>query len=464
MHTASPYNGFRLLVPATCVTTPDTLAIELEDTLWRITDDTLGIGNVPVYTCISYSWGTGQTANPIQPGQWMSDRVIPVLEATIRALHPAAMWIDAFCIPAQEPARTACLRSMGAVFASAFCVIAVLSKQCSAMLDAVARLGFLDEPGLLLLETDDWPSRAWTYQELVNSKSFYFVAEGGGVTLKGMQFLSKVTTALEDYKKAHGYDSYMLRTLHPRLDNLQDTIADWIMADYSKRCAYQTMSSMDRRTATRTDDYYYYALAGAISAEPVSSRYQTVLEQAEYFMQLCEEKGDFSFIYSIAPRCNVPGRTWRPEVGPIRAIQPWLTSGDGQTGSLEPGYLRLHNMCRMTRGTPTSPANLFITKWLPEGSGDIKSGKTPEHILMRIRQIGFVGCGDFLELEDGYFFPLSTYTSIDDVFVFTAAGLRWTHGGPGLIATQDVAGLFHFLDVGVFVGILPPSGESIDLA
>lgn len=82
----------------------------------------------------------------------------------------------------------------------------------------VARNGTLDEAGLLLLESDDWVSRAWTYQEIVNSKSFRFAAEGGA-SLSGMQFLSELGGAIERYKRRHSCDSFALRTLRPRLDN-----------------------------------------------------------------------------------------------------------------------------------------------------------------------------------------------------------------------------------------------------
>jgi len=78
---------------------------------------------------------------------------------------------------------------------------------------------------------------------------------------------------------------------------------------------------MDRRTSERKEDYFN-ALIGAITAEPLRDPSATALHPAEYFMRLCEEKGDFSFIYSSAPRSNAPGRSWRPLAGPIPAIQP----------------------------------------------------------------------------------------------------------------------------------------------
>jgi hypothetical protein len=169
---AAAYKIFRLLVPATDTLPSSASTIELEGTRWTTTDYTpMFEGDVPDYTCVSYSWGSGKVANPLTSGGLMSDRVVSVTEATVRALRPAAIWIDAFCLPVREPERTACLLSMGAIYASAARVVAVLSKQCYPLLSDVAQMKCLDEARLLRLENDPWVSRAWTYQEIVNSKS-----------------------------------------------------------------------------------------------------------------------------------------------------------------------------------------------------------------------------------------------------------------------------------------------------
>ena len=463
VHTATPYKIFRLLVPTTSTTPPNAPTVDLEGTRWTVTEYApLFDGDIPEFTCVSYSCGPGRVANPLAPGEVMSNRVIPVTEAAIRSLNPAAIWVDAFCVPVQEPERTACLLSMGAIYASAAHVVAVLSKPCSSLLDEAVQKNYPDEAGLHLLENDAWVSRAWTYQEIVNSTRFCFTAEGSRVSLDGQQFLSEIMSGIENYKRAHGYDSFMFRSLHPRLDNLEDTIADWRMADYAERSAYQVMSSMDRRTAERPGDCFN-AMIGAISADPLGSQYKTTIHPAEYFMQLCEEKEDFSFIFSSAPRSNAPGRSWRPLAGPIPAIQPWHTFGDGQSGTLDPSCLRLHNMCRMNLGSVNATAIQFITKRLWNTCGDSSSGNTPDQILRRLRQAGFAGCGEFIELEDGYFFPLSTNASGDDFIVYISAGLRWAYGGPGLIATPEVTGANQFRDVGVFVGPVPEKGDSITL-
>lgn len=464
MQSVKRQNMLRLLVPASGAAPSYPPTVELEGIRWTITDYApFSLDEIPEFVCVSYSWGSGKTTNPFAPRESISDRTIPVLEAAIRAVRPAAIWIDGFCVPDQEPAKTACLRSMGALYASAASVVAVLSKSSGALLGEEVCTKGVDEAGLLLLEHDPWVSRAWTYQEIVNSKKLDFVAEGGNVSLSGMQFLSNIGSAIDKYKKGPGRDSFMLRTLYPRLDSLEDTIADWLTADYAQRSAYQAMSSMDRRTSERPDDYFN-ALIGTISTEPLSSGYDTTLHPAEWFMRLCEEKGDFSFIYSSAPRSSAPGRSWRPLAGPLPAIQPWHTYGDGQSGELDSNCLRLHNMCRMTRGTVGSTAAQVIANWLRNSSDDSTSDNQAAQTITRLRQAGFTGCGDFIELEEGYFFSQSIVRSAEDADVYIAAGLRWAHGGPGLLVERGESGLNCLRNVGVFVGSLPKTGSSIDLA
>ena len=81
-------------------------------------------------------------------------------------------------MPIQEPARSLCLRSMGAIYAAASGVLVVLSSSASSLLDKVRRGEAVGPEDLPLLEADDWVSRAWTYQEMANSKTVGFVAEG----------------------------------------------------------------------------------------------------------------------------------------------------------------------------------------------------------------------------------------------------------------------------------------------
>jgi hypothetical protein len=352
---------------------------------------------------------------------------------------------------------------MGQIYRLSAQVIAVLSNSCSAVLEQIHNTGRVEPALLHLLEEDDWVSRAWTYQEMVNSSNVYFITESGsGVSVGGEQFLNAVGKAIADYKKAQGFDSFKLRTLHPRLDSLEDSIADWLTAAYLERTAYQVMSAMDRRISEQADDHFN-AMIGAITTTPLDNLGDLPLHAAEHFMRVCEAKSDYSFIYCVAPRSAVPGRCWRPLAGPLPAVLPWHSYGVGQSGTPYPTHLQLSNMGRVTPAPVNSSARQIIMEWLESDNAGSAPGDIATRALARLREAGFSGCGEHLELESGFFFPQSPLLRQDGVVVVIAPGIRWVHGAPGLLLEQSATGIHPFCGVGVFVGALPDAGDSINV-
>lgn len=464
--TRTTSNGvFRLLVPATRPTSPGSPSIKLQGRHWLFTEpeQTPDDANVLDYTCVSYAWGRGTTANPFDERLLMSDRTIPALDATIRTRQPTAIWIDALCVPFQDPAKTVCLRSMGAIYSKALQVVVVLSKSCSNLLEQIYGTGRVDTETLLTLEDDKWVTRAWTYQEVVNSKSLHFIVEkGSDVSVSGDQFLNCVGQAIDEYKNAQGYNSFKLRRRHPQLDSLESLILDWRTADYLKRSAYQVMSAMKLRDSERPEDRFY-AMIGAIATTSVDDRDAQPIHPAEYFMRICEDEGDYSFIYSTAPRSEIPGKCWRPVAAPIDAILPWPSDGEGQSGCIQPTHIQLKNMCRMMLGPINPTARQFVEKWLQSDNAVALSGTIPTLILQRLEDAGFSGCKEPLEMESGYFFPQAPITNLDDVFAVVAAEVRWVHGSPGLLVRGNATDIHHYCGVGVFIGPVPQTGHSINI-
>ncbi len=466
VHGDTVENTFRLLVPATGPVPPGGHAVELGGVWWVPTEYTTitNAAQAPPYTCISYSWGRGRTAHPLQAGHTMSDRAMPALEAAIRALRPPAIWLDALCVPLDEPARAACLRSMGAIYGAAAQVVAVFSAQTSAVLDEISSTARLQPQTLLLLENDEWVTRAWTYQEIVNSKRIDFIAEGGRVApVAGDQLLNVVGQAIDAFKKAQGFDAFRMRALYPRLDSLEDLIADYLTAGYLERSAYQAMSAMDRRFAQQADDQFH-ALLGAITAEPLDGQDDSRLHPAECFMRVCEAKGDFSFIFCNAPRSAVVGRRWRPVAGPIPAVFPWHSYGDGQTGALHPTHLQLDGMGRLHAGAVDADAAKLVDWWLQRDSASASSAGVTEALLERLRSGGFTGCGECLQFEAGYVFPQSPLRPDEEPVVVVATGVKWVQGAPALLLRATGTDVYDFRDVGVFVGRVPKDGAPIRVA
>lgn len=446
---------FRLLVPATDTTPPETPFVKLCGSRWVLTEygSIPDASGAPVYTCISYSWGQGRTENILEGGL-ISDRTIPAIEATIKALLPLAIWVDALCAPSDGPTREACLLRMGAIYRSAANVCAVLSESCVDLLDQIRNKNYANQEALLFLESDDWITRPWTYQETANNQHIYFIAQGSGdVAVADIDFLNAVLTSTSAYKKAHELDSISLALQFPRVDSFENMIGEHTIAALLGRPAYQAMSEMYRRFSEQTEGFLY-ALIGAFSPLSSSSTYN--LHPAEYFMQVCEEKGDYSFIYCAAPRSEVPGRSWRPMAG----HNPPLTSllnvyGNGQSGCLKATHLQLDNMSRMI----PRPKNFGTVQAI----GAFLESNIANAVLERLKQKGFSGCGDYLELEDGLFFPQSKLTRSDDLFVAVCEDVQWTNGGPGLLLRSNGTDINQFCDVGVFVGRFPKTRESVNV-
>lgn len=490
--TNTPENIFRLLVPATDLTPTDRPSVELCGSRWVLTE-WMPIADAPPYTCISYSWGSGRVDNMFEDGQLMSYRTIPAIETAIKASQipehwnyalmysprneqkeaaavkaaikaAQAIWIDALCVPASEPARSACLRSMGAIYSSAAQVFAVLSESCAKLLHQIKDTGHMNPEEFFVLENDDWITRAWTYQEMANSKRTFFIARGdGSVLYLAQDFLNAILTDTTDYADAQGFVRTELAVRFPRLDNLQVMMAEHRIAEYTGRCAYQVMSAMHQRYAEREDDRIY-AMIGAITDSPSDNLSDVTLSPAEYFMRVCEAKGDFSFIYCIAPRSDEPGRHWRAvteKIAPV--LSGVLVGGSGQAGSIKPTHLQLENMCRFAPSTLNLDGLKSTRAFLQGDSANLSPADIATAIFERLKQKGFSGCGDYIELESGFFFPQSKFTRSDEIFVAISPDMNWTNGAAGLLLCSNGTDINQFCDVGVFVGRLPKVGEPINV-
>lgn len=462
------YRGmFRLLVPASATDAVGAPRINLLGRPWVIAEraEIPGQGDGLPYTCVSYAWGAGRVPSPFDPLETMSDRTVRVIEATLRACPATALWVDALCVPARGLERTICLRNMGAIYAGAQRVVVVLSEAGAALVELIHQEQPVDEATLLAFEKDPWVTRAWTYQEVVNSRALSFVVEtGGDVFVKGHDLLREVNEAISTYKKTRGYDMFDIRERHPRLDSIEDLLVDWMIADYQGRSAYQAMSDLARRSAERHEDRYF-ALLGAISSAVLDDRDAAELEPAEQFMRVCESKGDFSFIYSTAQRSTVPGQSWRP-ASPDAAhpVLPWHSlGGSGQPGYLHPTHLRLDGMCRLVPGPIDAAASADISAWHDRGRKRSSAGSVPEVVLGCLRQAGFSGCGTWIELQNGYFFPQWMPDAFEDAVVLIATKITWIQGAPGLLVREAENGMRHCGAVGVFVGKVPKVSDSFDL-
>jgi hypothetical protein len=163
---------------------------------------------------------------------------------------------------------------MGAIYAAASNVLAVLSPSTSFVLETLRRGQSVDSQQLRLLEADDWVSRAWTYQEIVNSKIINFVAEGQtGNCISGFKLLNAIGDTIAQCRRAEQVDAYEFRKTHPHLDALETLAADWLESEYAQRSAYRIMTAMVDRTTVYPDDYFY----AMVGRSPRLNRSRTML-------------------------------------------------------------------------------------------------------------------------------------------------------------------------------------------
>ena len=117
----------------------------------------------------------------------------------------------------------------------------------------------------------------------------------------------------------------------------------------------------------------------------------------------------------------------------------------------------------MTLGDISPAAGQFVAKWLNRGGTDSSAEATPTHILQRLRDAGFSGCGEYLELESGFFFSHSPFPRLDEILVAVATGVQMPQGAPGLVLERGRSGVHDYYDVGMFIGPVPKSGERISV-
>jgi len=364
-------------------------------------DDELG------YTCVSYAWGDQRVQHILDPGgdMEMSSRTIAVAEAVVRARRPARMWLDALCVPLVEPARTACLRRMGETFAHASEVVVVLSPSSARMLEALRASEGARTEALLSFEQDKWITRAWTYPELANCNAVFFAADNDSdPPVHVEQVLLSVSSALYEHQKRRGGGGLHPHTVFPCLDSLENLTLSWKTTENPIRSAYTVMCGMRGRESAAPEDHFY-AMASALAAGPLTDDDLAAAPPGEYFMRLCESVGDFSFVFSTAPRDPASGRGWRPMVvDRLEPILSWPTERQRQRAVVNPTCLQLHDMWVAPRGSVSAEATELAEHRLRlKPASDGAHGSLPRRILQCLRDAGFRGCGHSMELAEGFF-------------------------------------------------------------
>lgn len=419
---------------------------------WTLSAHDLDASADPDFACISYTWGDGREPSPLEPGFNISNRTLPVLESFIRH-RPACrrIWVDAFCVPHEPRERAATLESMGYIYSQAREVVVVLSAAAQPALAHMVGHDRVREEHLAVLEREGWVSRAWTYQEAVNSRRLHIACEGARTAIvDGCDFLNIVGYTLSRMDGSHASKTRRF----PRLDTFQDVIADYFVAEYEQRSALVIMTNMDRRTQRDAADHFY-AMIGAVSAERASAT--GAADACEAFMAVCERKGDYSFVYSGAPREDAPGRRWRPRSGHMPALLSRHCWGASQPGEADARGLRLDGMVELFTGELGDGAERSARKWLAileESPAEDTDASLHEALFRALQPIGFRGSSRCIDTPQGCFFPFEPVVPGKVVRVVVATTVKWVFGGPGMACYEREGGQGTYYTPGVFIGII----------
>lgn len=431
-------------------------------------------GAFPPYTCISFAWGRDKEPSPLDNKQMISKRAVPVLETLVEIMEAdagamdqaafGAVWMDTFCIPSEAVAREVYLRGMGEIYAQATQVIVMLAAATRPLLQAIRNNREIDRNTLLLLESDEWVTRAWTYQEIVNSGRIWFMAEGETeAPVFGADFFDAVAKAIHAFGENNEKDSFALLQQYPNLSSFEAVVLDWRIMDYQKRSAYQVITNMCYRQSDLPHGLVY-AMLGCISGEQPDIDRNAPIPAIELFMQVCEDKGDFSFIYTTAARGKEMYRSWRPDAELLRPVLPWLYCwGEGQEGILHTGYLELKDVC-IYEPAPISAESLKTLMGVMSNNRPIAENSYGlPFIIQQLKKIGFEGCGQYIELEHGYFFTIHPVPKPENLLIVVATGVSWTFGAPGILVERKAGGPCPFAGTGVFIGKTMKSDLSVQV-
>jgi hypothetical protein len=329
-----------------------------------------------------------------------------------------------------------------------------------------------------ILEHDNWISRVWTYQELVNDRDSFFTTlkpTAQGHAIHAEKFFDCVGFSLDQWKRVTGKGHIAVLEAFHNLDTLEDTLADRQMGKYLDRVALGVLSNM----ALRTFDPKYpenrlLACLGALTQEvswgPPS---RTLAEIAEKLMTICESNGDYSFIYTSDIRNHTSGMRWRPSPFHLPSNEPthlapvanWHTRGT-QNGHRD---LRGFWLDMMVQLKPADTIDDEVEKDLERfvyGSKDLqqpdkiiggifrrKEGEDEElsQVVLRfLRTIGFKGDGEPQICKTGLFFSQLSLNGRDSVETYAASGIRWVFGSPGLARWKEGEGIMYC--AGIFTG------------
>ncbi|KAL9057169.1 MAG: hypothetical protein Q9162_002497 [Coniocarpon cinnabarinum] len=352
---------------------------------------------------------------------------------------------------------------MGFIYANAGLVIGCLSEECRGAMEFMRRGEQMDDAALISLEAEPWVESVWTYQEVVNSQELLMACHGDEYPMNspasqdgalldkkhlrnvtdGPHFLNMVGWSLEGYRSLRSLTTIESRQKLPRLGAFEELIGDYMVANYTQRSALQVMSNLDRRDQTEPKNTLL-SMMGAVSQDIFRRSIDDSIEHiADAFIEMCEKKNDYSFIFSTNAR---PPGSCRPVSQVLHSVLPWHNWGQGQPGKIRDGSLQLKDMVLLdVGGAVCEQAREFIDDWLngPQMPGDERRPGICDDELINgafnnLKGMDYTGSSKAFVCAEGLFFPQQFIPGDKEllVAVLVCTSISWPFGNPGMVETS----------------------------
>lgn len=417
------------------------------------------------YICVSYAWENISTKHPYNDNIKISDRTLAVIQTAYYSYQQLLknkvkdivvtdkIWIDSICIPSNRDESEIYYNLMGEIYAKSSVVIVVLSKELENVLNKFRNSIQLSEEDFELLNKDKWVSRQWTYQEIVNAGKIYFNSEQSTENpIFATDFFDKIANDIETFTRSNKLSTIDFQKKYPHLTSLEAVILDWRIMEYQERSVYQIMVNMEYRTSDFTSSKIK-AMFGCISNQLDLINFKSN-DDYSVFLELCKNKGDYSFIFNTSLSRNIEHQTWKPISYDFKPIYPWLYCyGEGQKGKHVDNCLELYDIIIETQGKINDHSLSLLNRILNYNNKDTLKNNILEVLKQNLKELDFSGNYNPVELPSGYFFNQFQVELTDEYIIGICTGVQWTFGAPAMLLKKNINNeSYDFLSSGVFFG------------
>lgn len=348
---------------------------------------------------------------------------------------------------------------LGEIYENAAAVIVVLSNTFATALVKVSDGNPFTKEDYEIINNDNWISRYWTYQEMVNPRKVYLVSESNSSSvIHASIFFDKLSQGFEMFCYDHNIKSIEAIQKYPYINSFKAGILEGMV--FEQRSIYHAMSNMEYSKSSSIDsklESLYSFLSKRKNLDVLS-----IKDDYEKFLELCIRTNDYSFIYNISTNRSSHHQKWKPVSYDFIPIYTWLYAwGSKQDGELHADHLLLKNMILETRSTVSNGTISFLIKILNENV-EADSSNVLNLIRANLSGLSFEGCPDPIELERGFYFDQFNIDYNESNIIAICTGVQWTFGAPAMkLAKRVDIDIYDFISSGVFFGNMRAMGLTL---